>query len=186
MALLSATAWADRNPDFDDDAKPLLRIQPHLLHFVEHTFEVQDTGVARVPGDEHRPPLPPFIFKARPRGTSGAYFITLLIQPGPPGHVLKVVDPTQPHGRFPGLTEPNEAPEPSPEEPAAASPAIQKPAPTQPAASQPVTSQPASPPSASTPSGPTAATPSGPIQDSGNSTNPPSLAPPPDPSPPSQ
>ena len=33
MTLLSAplTAWADANPDFDDDAKPILRAQPGLL-----------------------------------------------------------------------------------------------------------------------------------------------------------
>ena len=94
---------ADRNPDFDDDAKPILKMQPHLLDYVRHNFEVRDTGIARIPGDDDRPPQPPFIFKARPRGSSGAFFITLLIQPGPEGRILKVVDPSRAGGRPPGM-----------------------------------------------------------------------------------
>jgi hypothetical protein len=111
LMLLALPARAHQDPDFDEDAKPILRLQPHLLSYVEHNFEVRDVGLARVPGDEERHPTPPFIFQARPRGSSGAYFITLLIQPGPQGRILKVIDHTQPNGRPPGLVAANPGPE---------------------------------------------------------------------------
>jgi hypothetical protein len=194
LLLLSLPAWADRNPDFDDDAKPILRMQPHLLDYVEHTFDVRDTGLARVPGDETRRPIPPFIFQARPHGAGGAYFITLLIQPGPQGRILKVIDSTQPGGRPPGLAGPSgpgpgmppPQEDPSPERSVTgdASPEPSSPPPPSPnePVSPPAPSTPPPAPTSATPTGPTADTPSGPISDS-PSTNTPSLAPPPDPSP---
>jgi len=84
-------AWADANPDFDDDAKPILKMQPGLLQYVESRFEVKDTGTAKYPGDDDRRPTPPYIFRARPLGSSGPYNLRLLIQPGTPGHILGVV-----------------------------------------------------------------------------------------------
>src|SRR5271156_5685170 len=51
-------AWADAKPDFDDDAKPILRMQPGLLEYVESRFEVKDTGTAKYPGDDDHPPGP--------------------------------------------------------------------------------------------------------------------------------
>jgi hypothetical protein len=102
LLALPLSAGAHQDPDFDADAKPILRMQPHLLEYVRENFEVRDVGLARVPGDEDRKPMPPFIFQARPRGTEGAYFITLLIQPGPQGRILKVIDHSQPNGRPPG------------------------------------------------------------------------------------
>jgi len=50
-------ARADAYPDFDDDAKPILKMQPGLLHYVESRFEVKDTGTAKYPGDDD-PRLP--------------------------------------------------------------------------------------------------------------------------------
>ncbi len=111
LMLIALPARAHQDPDFDQDAKPILRMQPHLLSYVEHNFEVRDVGLARVPGDEQRHPMPPFIFQARPRGSDGAYFITLLIQPGPQGRILKVIDHTQPNGRPPGLSIAGQGPE---------------------------------------------------------------------------
>ena len=193
-ALFSAMVpvRADRNPDFYDDAKPILRMQPGLLRYVQQNFEVRDTGLARIPGDEARKPMPPFIFQARPKGTSGAYFITLLIQPGPIGRILKVVDSSRPHGPPPGMAQPRMQPPPgypgsednSP--PDQGGPDQQQPSePQTPSQNQPPDSK--SPP-ASNSDEPTSATPSGPITSDNDSSaklppppnQAPSLAPPPD------
>jgi hypothetical protein len=196
LALLGSpvAAWADTNPDFDDDAKPILSAQPGLVQYVESRFDVKDSGTAKFPGDDDRRPRPPYIFRARPRGSSGPYNLRLLIQPGPPGHILGVVDITKVR---PG--QPGSAPAPQQEPPAVAqqpsappsyqSPSLSqgnvKPLPPQ-QASQPAQSQAPSQP----PSEPTADTPSGPILGPDNqspSSNPqPSLAPPPDPAPAAQ
>jgi hypothetical protein len=186
-------AWADANPDFDDDAKPILRAQPGLLNYVESRFEVKDTGTAKYPGDDDRRPGPPYIFRARPIGSNGPFNLRLLIQPGPPGHILGVVDITKVH-----VTEPGSAPVPQAppqvaqqpvEPPSFQSPALSqgevKPLPPQ-NTSQPA-QNPAPAPEQSSP--PTADTPSGPIMgpdSSGSPSNPPSLAPPPDPAPSNQ
>ena len=110
LLLLAApcVAWADRSPDFDDDAKPILKMQPELLHYVKKNFDVQETGYAKVPGTDEQPPPPPYIFRARHRGAGGPYNITLLIQPGPPGHILLV------HEDAPGSTPPPPPNEPPP------------------------------------------------------------------------
>ena len=158
-------AWAGANPDFADDAKPILRMQPGLLQYVESKFDVKDTGTAKYPGDDDRHPAPPFIFVARPMGSHGPYNLRLLIQPGGPGHILGVVDITKVH-----LTAPANS---------SAQPSVANRPPTRP--------PPQAPAQAPQPSEPTADTPSGPIMDSGGQTPPssaqPSLAPPPDPAP---
>ncbi|HEY0257467.1 MAG TPA: hypothetical protein VGC39_08490 [Candidatus Methylacidiphilales bacterium] len=169
LALLAAplTAWADHNPDFDDDAKPILRMQPGLLAYVENTFQVKDTGIAKIPGDDDRHAQPPYIFQAKPRGYPGAYYLTMLIQPGSPGHILKIVDPTKPNGGAPTHAAPAE------------------PAPTMHSSSMPPShsapTAPVNPPSVASKapvSVPTSDTPSGPLTQ-----NTPSLEPPPDPAP---
>jgi hypothetical protein len=182
LTLLAApvAAWADTKPDFDDDAKPILRMQPGLLEYVESRFDVKDTGTAKYPGDDDRRPGPPFIFNARPLGSRGPYNLRLLIQPGPQGRILGVVDITKTHVTAPASSssqpgvanQPPSQPQPAPQAPAPAS------------ASTPAPSAPAAAPS---PSEPTADTPSGPIVDSGSQAPPssaqPSLAPPADPAP---
>jgi len=179
LFALPLAAWADAKPDFDDDAKPILKMQPGLLQYVESKFDVKDTGIAKYPGDDDHPPGPPFIFSARPMGSNGPYNLRLLIQPGGPGHILGVVDITKVHLTAPAnpssqpsmANQPPPQTQPPPQAPAPVSeapPAVQAPAP------------------APQPSEPTADTPSGPIMDSGSqgaSSNPPSLAPPPDPAP---
>ena len=203
------TAWAHSNPDFDDDAKPILKMQPGLVQYVESTYDIKDTGVAKYPGDDDHHPSPPFIFRARPLGSNGPYNLRLLIQPGPPGHILGVVDITKVHLTAPAnpsypssrpAQPPAVASEPPPPTPYQPSPAYQTPPPYQPAPETPgpvvepppVTEAPAPsapPPTAQPPSEPTADTPSGPIMDSGSqapSSGQPSLAPPPDPAPPAQ
>jgi len=171
-------AWADANPDFDDDAKPILRMQPGLLEYVRASFEIKDTGTAKFPGDDDHAPRPPFIFRAKPMGSSGPFNLRLLIQPGPPGHILGVADITKLH-----LTAP---PAPSaPPEPAVVSQPPLQPPPAQQQAAPPV-SQPTAPPTA--PSQPTSDTPSGPINSNGQVTplapsSAQSVAPPPDPAP---
>lgn len=186
LALFAAPlmAWADANPDFNDDARPILRAQPGLLQYVKAHFDVQDTGTAKYPGDDDHRPMPPFIFRARPLGSSGPYNLSLLIQPGPPGHILGVVDMTKVQLSAP--------PTPSaPQQPAVASkPPITPPAPVQTAPVTPPVAAPPAPaaPAADQSSGPTSDTPSGPITDSGTPVTPPppsapSLAPPPDPPP---
>jgi len=190
LALFAAppVARADANPDFDDDATPILRMQPGLLEYVHSRFDVKDTGTAKYPGDDDRRPQPPFIFRARPRGSSGPYNLRLLIQPGQPGHILGVVDMTKVHLTAPGAPSappavanqpPPQQQQPPPQEPA---PAPEPPAPA---------AQPSSPPPASPqPTEPTSDTPSGPIMDSGGSQAPSNsssnLTPPPDPAPPAQ
>src|SRR5271156_3586913 len=116
VALFAAplAAWADANPDFDDDAKPILKMQPGLLQYVESRFEVKDTGTAKYPGDDDRRPGPPYIFRARPIGSNGPFNLRLLIQPGPPGHILGVVDITRVHVAEPG-TAPAAVPQAPPE-----------------------------------------------------------------------
>jgi hypothetical protein len=177
LALLAAplAAWADAKPDFDDDAKPILSMQPGLLQYVESKFDVKDTGSAKYPGDDDRRPGPPFIFFARPAGSHGPYNLRLLIQPGPINHILNVVDITRVNqGRPPG---------------APAQPSMANRPPTQPPAQAPAEAQapaPSAPAPAPQPSEPTADTPSGPILDSGAqapASTQPSLAPPPDPAP---
>jgi len=162
-------AWADANPDFDDDAKP---------------------------GDDDHRPGPPFIFRARPIGSHGPYNLRLLIQPGEPGHILGVVDITKVHMNAPGSapSQPAVANQPPPQAPPQVSqnPSAQVPelsAPTQPQQPAPSPSAPAQPQAPQQPSEPTADTPSGPIMspgDQGANSNQPSLAPPPDPAPPAQ
>jgi hypothetical protein len=188
LALLASpvTAWADANPDFDDDARPLLRAQPGLLHYVESRFEVKDTGTAKYPGDDDRRPAPPYIFRARPINSNGPFNLRLLIQPGPPGHILEVVDITKVHIGAPGSppTPPpdvaSQPPRPPAPPPTYQSPALSQAPPNPPATSSPSPAPAPAPapaaPSAEQPSGPTADTPSGQ----------PNLAPPPDPAPPSQ
>jgi hypothetical protein len=187
LAILAAplSAWAHANPDFDDDAKPILRMQPGLLQYVESRFDVKDTGTAKYPGDDDRSPSPPYIFRARPVGSSGPYNLRLLIQPGPEGHILGVVDITKVHVPQPAthLAPPAVAKEPPPQQ-------YQPPQQTAPSISQgPVTqpSEPSAPAASQQPSGPTADTPSGPIMDSASSSTPSSnqsgLTPPPDPAP---
>ena len=178
------SAWAHAYPDFDDDAKPILRMQPGLLQYVESKFEVKDTGTAKYPGDDDRRPGPPYIFRARPAGSSGPYNLRLLIQPGPVGHILGVVDITKVRLNAPaGPSQPAVASQPPPQQ---YQPAQQTP-PAMSQAPAPQSPEPTAPAAAQQPSEPTADTPSGPIMNSSApSSNPPSLAPPPDPAPNSQ
>jgi hypothetical protein len=132
LALLSLPimAWAGANPDFDMDAKPILRMQPGLLSYVRSHFEVKETGKAKYPGDDDRRPQPPFIFRARAIGSDGPYNIHLLIQPGPAGRILCIVPPAgsapygppqgqpQPGGQPPEVAqEPSQEPQPQPFQP---------------------------------------------------------------------
>jgi hypothetical protein len=206
LALLSAPmlAWAGANPDFDADAKPILRMQPGLLNYVRSHFEVKETGKAKYPGDDDRRPAPPFIFRARAIGSEGPYNIRLLIQPGPAGRILCVVPVNNggpggppPQGQPPEVAQqpPQQEPQPEPFQPQEAQPSYQSPALSQgevkplPAqnAQQPAQAPAPSEPTSDTPSGPTSDTPSGPIAPSSSSTgsaNPQqNLAPPPDPAP---
>jgi len=160
----SLVARADVQPHFDQDATPILQMQPGLLQFVESRFDVKDMGKAKYPGTEEHPPVPPYIFRARPAGSSGPYTLRLLIEPGPPGHILNIVDMTKVH-----LNEPPASSAPLPA-PVVNRQPIQPPTQDQPAQGNPSNAAPA-------PSGPTSDTPSGPITDSG------SLAPPTDPPP---
>ncbi len=193
------SAWANANPDFDDDAKPILSRQHGLVEYVESRFEVKDTGTAKYPGDDDRPPTPPYIFRARPIGSHGPYNLRLLIQPGQPGHILGVVDITKVHLPAPGgpSSAPppalaNQAPPPQNQvPPPAPAQAYQPPVNQAPANQAPANQAPAASAPAQQPSEPTSDTPSGPIMDSGSqapsgSSNQPSLAPPPDPAPPAQ
>ena len=179
LFAMPLAAWADANPDFDDDAKPILKMQPGLLQYVESRFDVKDTGKAKFPGDDDRRPGPPYIFFARPIGSHGPYNLRLLIQPGQPGHILGVVDMTKVRLTAPvnPSSQPSVANQPAPQPaPPAPTPVAQAPASSAQAPAQ----QPAPPE-------PTADTPSGPIMNSGGqapATAQPSLAPPPDPAPP--
>jgi hypothetical protein len=192
LLVAPAMAWADANPDFDDDAKPILRAQPGLLQYVESRFEVKDTGTAKYPGDDDHRPGPPYIFRARPLGSHGPFNLRLLIQPGPPGHVLGVVDITKAHINEPGAAQPPQvAQQPAPA-PTYQSPSLSqgevKPLPpaTEPAQNPASTPAPAQSPE---PPAPTSDTPSGPIMGpapAGSASSQPSLAPPPDPAPSNQ
>ena len=158
LACVVSLARADSNPDFESDAKPILARQPGLIDYVHKHFDVKETGVARVPGEGDAAPQPPFIFNARPKGHSGPFYLALLIQPGPPGHIMKVADVRKlPLGALPPQEQEASAPPPSASHPAPATPP--------PVASEP-SSQPigSSAPADSSSSGPTADTPSGPIK----------------------
>jgi hypothetical protein len=199
-------ARADANPNFDDDAKPILKMQPGLLQYVESRFEVKETGAAKYPGDDDRAPAPPYIFRARAVGSHGPYNLRLLIQPGPAGHILGVVDINKVHMNAPGNpgSGPSMANQPPPQEqspqeplqpsaaPAQPNPSAQVPELSEPpVAQQPPLNQAQAPaqqpqPAPQSPTAPTADTPSGPIMDSGSSNNGQNLAPPPDPAPPAQ
>ena len=194
IATLTAAplaVWADANPDFDDDAKPILRMQPGLLQYVEHTFDVKDVGTAKFPGDDERRPAPPYIFRARPLGSHGPYNLRLLIQPGSAGHILGVVDMNKVHLNGPSVASrapaPPQAPQPAQ---APTNPNVQVPELSNgPVEQQQAPAAPQTPSTPAQPSEPTADTPSGPIMDSngqGSSSNQPSLAPPPDPAPSAQ
>ena len=126
-----------------------------------------------------------------PLGSHGPYNLRLLIQPGPPGHILGVVDITKAHLTDPG----NPASGPSvanrsrrtlPEQPAGPPPQTrrtQAPAPSRSRSSSPagrnssaaLAQRPRS--AAQQPSEPTADTPSGPILDSGSQGSPNSVNP---------
>jgi hypothetical protein len=167
----SDAARADSRPDFNRDARPILRTQPQLLHYVKVHFDVQETGYARTPGDENHAPPPPYIFRAKPRGAGGPYTITLFIEPGPPGHVLYV----KKTGPLASAGNPPAAAFPPGESQSLFNPAGEPPASTS-------TSSPA--PASTTPPngfvGVDSSTPSGPIKTpSGNATAP-DLAPPPE------
>ena len=170
----TAAARADSRPDFNRDAKPILRSQAQLLHYVKVHFDVQETGYARSPGDESHAPAPPYIFRARPHGASGPYTITLFIQPGTPGHILYV----KKTGPLAAENHP----------PASAYPPGENPGPFNPAGEPPAStsSNDTSAPSDAAPAAPNgfvgvdSSTPSGPIKaQSGNATAP-DLAPPPE------
>jgi hypothetical protein len=160
LLALPAVAWADRNPDFENDALPILRHQPGLAHYVHAHYVVQETGVAQAPGTDSEPPRPPYIFSAKPRGASGPFYLRLLIQPGPAGHILKVADIRS----LPGAVPPQET---LPGEAAPTAPAES--APTPPATEQPASNPAPAPAEDNTApassSQPTSSTPSGPIRD---------------------
>ena len=194
VLIVPSFARADARPDFDDDAKPILKAQPHLIQQVESLYEVKDSGTAKYPGDDDHRAIPPYIFAARPRGSDGPFYLRLLIQPGPPGRILRVVDMRQVHlgqpggqGAPPSVANQAQPPAMPPRSQAPApAPVAQAPIPPTPSSQTqaPAPSAPAQPPSE-----PTADTPSGPIMDSGSQTYPasapssPSLEPPPDPPP---
>jgi hypothetical protein len=202
LALLAAplAAWADANPSFSEDAKPILRMQPDLLRYVRTHFEVKEIGKAKYPGDDDHRPAPPFIFRARPLGSEGPFNFHLLIQPGPPGHILCVVPPSN---GAPAPQAPSQSPQPpevaqgqtEPFQPQEAQPAYQSPSlsqgdvkPLPPESTSPPAQTPAPQhPADSAPSAPTADTPSGPVipnsSSSGTANPQQSLAPPPDPAP---
>ena len=179
---LTGTAWADRRPDFDNDAKPILKIQPHLLSYIKKHFDVEETGYAKTPGDDDHAPPPPYIFRAKHRGADGPDTITLLIQPGPPGHILLVKEDGP--GQRAAMIGADETPPPAENQPPPPSPAYNQPQAPEPAASAPPPSS-STPASSETSSSPTYQTPSGPIKsDSDDSSGPSSsLTPPPDPAP---
>jgi hypothetical protein len=185
FTLLAAPAWADRNPDFDEDATPILERQPHLVDYVHAHYDVKNPGEAKIPGDDSHPPGPPFIFQARPRHSSGPFYLRLLVQPGAPGHILKVVDmrnvrPPVPNGA--------PASEPASQAPVGAPP-VQPPEQAAASASAPASPSTAPAPDDST-QGITSATPSGPVKSSGSNATPAGsntdLTPPPDPAPAAQ
>ena len=171
LLALPGFAWADRNPDFENDALPILQHQPGLVQYVHAHFVVKETGVAQSPGTAEEAPQPPYIFSAKPRGVSGPYYLRLLIQPGPVGHILKVADVRKlPGGGVPpNETAPSEAGAPAPQESAPSVPPASDQAPATSSSSlAPPPDNAAQPAPASTPAStnaPTANTPSGPIID---------------------
>lgn len=178
FALLPGSVWAGGNPDFDQDAIPILDRQSHLVEFVHNHYDVKGMGEAKVPGNENHAPEPPYIFEARPLHSDGPFYLRLLIQPGPPGRILKVVDIRKVHFHE------TASPRPNPATPPLAGTA------SRPAAA------PSNPPSpagstGASPAEPTSETPSGPIKDStSDASGPapkdsgkPALTPPPDPAP---
>jgi hypothetical protein len=155
LLALPMVAWADQNPDFENDALPILKHQPGLVQYVHAHYVVKETGVAQSPGTADQAPQPPYVFSAKPRGASGPFYLRLLIQPGAPGHILKVADIRKlPGGEPPQENAPATANEPAPQETAP---------PVQPASDEPPASPAPAPSSSSTQ--PTASTPSGPIKD---------------------
>jgi hypothetical protein len=161
ILALPTLVRADANPSYERDAKPILETQPGLVQYIHAHFVVKETGAACVPGAPGQAPQPPFIFSAKPRGSDGAFYLRLLIQPGPAGHVLKVADIRR---LPPGA--PVVAPVPTQEETASAPLA---PAPSSAPAiigssAPPVDAAPTVPP-VTTSSQPTADTPSGPVRD---------------------
>jgi hypothetical protein len=157
----SLCAKADTKPNFDDDAKPILNQQPGLIQFVESRFQVKDTGIAKYPGNDDHAPVPPYIFRARERGSNGPYNLRLLIQPGPPGHILGIVKDSTPTPQQSAVTQ-STVPAHTPVQ----TPQVQAPAEQPPA----LTSD--------TPSGPVGVT-----NSTSPSANAPGLAPPADPAP---
>ena len=167
LLALPGVAWADRNPDFKQDALPILQHQPGLVQYVHAHFVVKEIGVAQSPGTAEEGPRPPYIFSAKPRGASGPYYLRLLIQPGPVGHILKVADIRKlPGGVPPQETAPGEVGASAPQETAPSVPPAsdQAPAPAPSRAPPPEGSAEPAPAPAST-NAPTANTPSGPIID---------------------
>jgi hypothetical protein len=171
VLAFSSGARADSRPDFNRDAKPILRLQPDLLHYVKVHFDVQETGYARSPGDESHAPAPPYIFRAKPHGASGPYTITLFIQQGAPGHVLYV----KKTGPLAADRNPPASAYPPGENQAPFNPAGKAPA----SAASTETSTPSSPATPNGFVGVDSTTPSGPIKPSANATAP-DLAPPPE------
>lgn len=158
LFLAPLAARADANPDFESDAKPILARQPGLIEYIHSHFEVKETGVARIPGRADMPPQPPFIFNARPKGHSGPFYLALLIQPGPPGRIMKVADVRK---LPPGSIPPDET---AAVPPASAAPAASNPppeAPQTPSSHRIGSSSPASAPAG----GITSDTPSGAVRD---------------------
>jgi hypothetical protein len=158
----SLCARADSKPNFEDDAKPILSQQPGLVEFVESKFQVKDTGIAKYPGDDDHAPVPPYIFRARERGSNGPFNLRLLIQPGPPGHILGIVKDSAPQ-------QPAVAQASAPSHPPVQTPQVQAPAEQPPALTSDTPSGPVGVTSAPAPATPTS--------------NAPNLAPPPDPAP---
>jgi hypothetical protein len=152
LLTLPVMAWADQNPDFENDALPILKHQPGLVEYVHSHYIVKETGVAQSPGSGDQAPQPPYIFNARPRGASGPFYLRLLIQPGAPGHILKVADIRKLPG---GAPSPENAPAiattPAPQETA---PPVQPASDESPASPSPAPSSSSAQPSSSTPSGP--------------------------------
>lgn len=117
MAFLLFCGAADafsRYPDFDNDAKPILRHQSHLLHYVLSHYDVKPIGYSKYPGNDQHPPLPPFIFQARPVDSDGPYTIGLYISDGDPGHILRVFHINAQKTSEPNTPQPTPSPQNSP------------------------------------------------------------------------
>jgi hypothetical protein len=93
-ALLVAgpvSAHAAYEVNFNETGKQILGEQPGLVEYVEARFDVKETGIAKEPAGDDHPPMPPYIFRARAKGSDGPYNLRLLIQPGLPGHILGIL-----------------------------------------------------------------------------------------------